>query len=391
MKLSRIVLLGCLLPALSAWAVYAPIPEQEQGKDWTITARGGIAHDSNIFGSPTGEISSMVYEFAPKIAFNSSLTAQTFVSASYALTLDHYDNRPGEKTLDSHDFTAHLDHAFSSVTSFHVSDGYSIVRNPESLLSGITLNTDQSFKRNVLDANFVTNLAPKIGVSGTFQSVDYAYDDANLATELDHSEELYSVAFNYALLPEVKTVGEYRHQDILYRTGGSTKDKHTDFLIGGADYAVAEQLTASGRLGYQWRQRDGSSDTQAPYVELDLKYNYAPQSFVTVGYVYTFEENSNLIQYNDTRVNRFMFSVQHALSALVIASGSIDYEPSELQGRGPQPNVAETTTRLGFALTYLPVKNWQITASYDYDNIDSDDPSRGQNRTRTGLSATFTY
>ena len=391
MKTPRFFLLGFFLSALPAWAVYAPIPEQEQGKELTLTLRGGISHDSNIFGSATGEISSMVYEVAPKVAFNSSLSAQTFASAFYALTYDHFQDRPGDKNLDSHEFNARLDHSFSQVTSLHVADDYSINRNPESLLSGVTLNTDQSFKRNTFDARFLTNLDPKIGAAGTFQAVNYTYDDASLANELDHSEELYSLAFSYSLLPETKAVGEYRHQDILYRTGGSTKDKHSDFLIGGVDYAVAERLTASGRLGYEWRKREGQPNANAPYVELDLKYDYAPQSYVTAGYVYTFEENSNIAVYNDTRVNRFQVGVQHALSALLIASGSVSYAPSKLQGRGTNPDVSETTTRFGFALTYVAAKNWQVTASYDYDDINSDDPTRGQNRARTGVSATFVY
>ena len=84
------VFLGCgvLLAAVSARAVYAPIPDQEQGKDLTFTFAVGLSHDSNIFGSATGEISSMIYEFSPKVAYNASLTDQTFMSLGYQLILD---------------------------------------------------------------------------------------------------------------------------------------------------------------------------------------------------------------------------------------------------------------------------------------------------------------
>ena len=391
MNFARHLFLGGLLAAVPAWAVYAPIPEQEQGKEWTVTLNAGLSHDSNIFGSQTGAISSMVYEFAPKIAFNASLSDQTFASASYGLTIDHYDNRPGDKTLDSHDLAAQLDHAFSTVTTVHFTDGYSIVRNPQSLLSGVTLNTDQSFKRNAFDARFETNLAPQFGAAMKFQAVNYAYDDNTLATELDHAEYLYGLSGTYDVLPELKAVGEFRHSDILYDNGGSTKDKHSEFLIGGVDYEVAKKLTASGRLGYEWRRRSGEDNAQAPYVQLSLKYDYDLQSFVSAGYVYTFEENSDVTNYNDTKVNRLFLNVQHAFSPLLVASGSVDYEPSQLQGRRGVANADETTTRFGLALTYLPAKNWRITASHDYDNISSDVPARGQNRERTGLSATYTY
>jgi len=35
---------------------------------------------------------------------------------------------------------------------------FQVARNPESLLNGIPLNVDQSFKRNELDGNFTTAL-----------------------------------------------------------------------------------------------------------------------------------------------------------------------------------------------------------------------------------------
>ncbi|MEO6876138.1 MAG: outer membrane beta-barrel protein [Opitutaceae bacterium] len=391
MNFLRILVVGGLLAALPAWAVYAPIPEQEQGKEWAITLRGGITHDSNIFGAQSGAISSMVYEFAPKIGFNSALSDQTFLSASYQVTLDYFDNRPGDKLLDSHDLMARLDHTFSAVSAIHVSDDYAIVRNPQSLLSGVTLNTDQSYKRNLFDAHGELGILPKLGATAKVQSIDYAYDNDTLANDLDHTENLYGIGLTHAFLPEVKIVGEYRHGDILYRDGGSTKNKHSEFVIGGVDYAVAKQLTATARLGYEWRKRDGEDNADAPYVELSLKYEYAQGSFFSAGYVYTFEETSNQTLYTDTKVNRLFFNVQHAVSARVFASASIDYEPSVLQGRLGLPNVDETTTRLGFALTYVPAKNWQLTASYDYDDINSDDPARGQNRQRVGLSAGFAF
>jgi len=387
----RLLLAAGLLQAVPVWAVYAPIPEQEQGKEFTLTARVGISHDSNIFGAPTGEISSMVYEFAPKLAYNASLSPQTFLSAAYDLRLDHFDNRPGDKTLDSHDFMARLDHAFSPVTALHVTEDYAIERNPQSLLSGVTLNTDQSYKRNVLDARYVTGLAPRVGTMLKLQLVNYSYDNDVLAFQLDHDENLFGLAFFYDTRPDLKTVIEYRHADVKYDTLGSQKDKHSDFVLTGLDYEVAKRITASARLGYEWRRREGQPDGDAPYIELDLKYNYGEQSYVTAAYVYTYEETSDVFRYNDSQVNRFYVTVQHAFTPLIVGSTSITYAPAELQGRSGLPDVSETTTRVGFALTYLPSKNWEVSATFDYDHVESGDPGRRQHRERGGVSATFTY
>ncbi len=100
---------------------------------------------------------------------------------------------------------------------------------------------------------------------------------------------------------------------------------------------------------------------------------------------------SDVVTYTDEKVNQFFLNVQHALSALVIASASLDYEPSVLQGRRGFANADEDTTRLGLALTYLPTKNWALTASYDYDRVSSDVKSREFTRNRTGVSATYSF
>ena len=383
--------LAAMMVSPAVWGVYAPIPVQEQGKDFTATFRAGISHDSNIFGAATAAISSSVYTFAPSVKFNSSVTDQTFFSASYRLSLDNFQDRPGDKTLDSHNFDVRLAHSFSPATNLDLSNTYVIAKNPESLLAGVPLNTDQSYKRNQFDGRFTTATGQKTSVTGKFRSTYYDYDNAILGASIDRTELLYGVSAAHDVLPEVKATVEFRHQDVSYRTGGATKYKQSTFLIGAFDYAVARILTATGRLGYEWRQRSGAPDDNAPYVELSGKYDYAARSFLTGGFVHTLEESSNVAQFTDTKISRFFVNVQHALSALIVASGSITYEPSTLQGRGVQVDVDERTTRFGLALTYLPTHNWTISGTFDNDRVSSDLASRSMSRRRYGINAAFSF
>jgi hypothetical protein len=391
MNLVRVLLVGGMLAAPAARAVYAPLPEPTRDDAWTVSLRAGVMHDSNIFGAQQGAISSMVYEASPRVAFNGSLDDQTFASFAYTLTLDHFTDRPGDKTLDSHEIIARLAHAFSPASNIDVSDDYQIAKNPESLLAGLPVNSNQSFKRNELDARYVMKPLPKIGATLKFRSINFDYDNPLLGAQLDRTENLFGVSGSHAFLPEANLVAEYRREDIRYRVGGGGKNKTSDFLIGGFDYAVARKFSIAGRLGEEWRQRTSERSTSGVYAEFSGKYDYAPQSFVTGGYVHTLEESSNVTLYNDTKVNRFFVNVQHAVSALVVASGSITYEPSELQGRRGHADADETTTRAGLALTWLPNPHWSVSASFDHDKIDSDDPVRGQERNRYGISAGYTF
>lgn len=371
--------------------VYAPIPEQDQGKDLSISAKLGLAHDSNLFGAASSEVSTAVWTFAPKATYNTSLTAQTFFSASYGLTLDQFDNRPGDKLLDSHDASLRLAHAFSKSTTIDLNESLMVTRNPESLLAGVMLNTDQSFTRNQLDGRFTTPINAKAEALVKARSVYYKFRDAALGRSLDRIENLYGISASYAVLPEVKAVGEYRHQDVYYTKVGETKNKSSDYLMGGVDYEVARKLSLSSRLGVEWRSRAAERDTTSPYAEFTAKYDYTEKSFLLGGFGYSIDETSDTARFNDSKSYKAFVSVQHAVTALIVASGSLTYEPATLQGRRGQTNVDEKTVRCGAALSYAPTKNWMISASADYDRARSDDAARNLSRTRVGLSAVYSF
>lgn len=391
MTFSRVLILGALLGALPVRAVYAPIPEQEQGKDLTVTLRGGASYDSNLFGAATDEIGSAILTAAPKIVYNASLTDQTFLAATYGLTLDYFTDRPGDKLLDSHEASLRVAHAFSKATTIDVFNLFMQSRNPESLLAGVPLNPDQSFQRNQLDGRFNTPLSAKAGLNVKVRSVYYKFRNATLGRSLDRIENLYGLAGEYAVLPETKLVLEGRRQDVFYRKEGELKNKRSDFVMGGADYFVAKKLSLGARLGAEWRRRVAERATTVPYAEMTGKFDYAEDSFVLGGYAYTLEETSDTARFTDSRVHRLFVNVQHHLTALIVGSASVTYEPSQLQGRRGVNNIDQTTVRTGAALSYLPTKNWTLSASYDYDRIRSDDAARQMLRQRFGLNASYTY
>jgi predicted porin len=376
---------GLLLPA-AAWAVYAPIPEQEQGKPFTVTVDAGVSHDSNIFGSATRTIDSMVYSFAPKLAFNASVTPQSFVSAAYQISYDYFNNRPTDKSLISHDLTLRLAHKFSEATDVDLNEGFQVEKNPRSLLAGVPLNSDQSFTRNQLDGRLQTALGQKTSLVFKYRNIYFNYTDAGLSQSLDRLEHLAGTEWNYKFLPETTLVGEYRYQAINYSHAGGSKDKTSNFLLTGLDYTVGKQLTVSGRAGLEDRKRDGERSTTAPSLSLTCKYNYTESSFVAAGYTYSLEETDNPALFTDTRMNRFFVNLQHAVTAMVVASGSITVEPSTLLGHRGLPDVNETATRLGLALTYVARKNVSVSATFDYDRVNSDLATRKQDRTRFGLN-----
>jgi hypothetical protein len=387
----RLVSVASLLFPAFAFAVYAPIPEQDQGKALTVRLGASIYHDSNIFGSPNNEVDSLVYSFTPGISYNASVSDQTFFSAGYDLTYDHIVDRPGRKNLTSHTASVRLAHAFSPDTNIDVSDRYQISKNPQSLLAGIPLNTDQSFKMNEFNARFATPANEKTGLTFKLRHLSLAYDTAALATQLDRSDVLAGVEAAFAVLPETKVIGEYRYLNVGYDKNSAFKDKRSNFLLAGVDHSPSKQLTLTARAGFEDRTRERGTNVSSPYAELSGRYAYGEDSFLAGGYSYTIEEPSDVIRFSDSKVNRFFLNAQHRLSGAVTASGSVTFEPSQLQGIGSQRDLDEETTRFGLALSWTPTKNWTVTATYDVDHVTSDDAARSQDRNRYGVSARFSF
>ncbi len=376
---------------VSARAVYAPIPEQEQGKLVTVSLESGISYNTNIFGAAVDPVASTVFEVSPKITLNSSLSDTTFVTADAQPILDYFDNRPGSKWLYSQNVDGHLAHSFSPTSKLEVGDSYSYDQNPEALLNGTPINTNQTLQSDEFNLRYTYSPVERLGLVFKERTVYYDYIDQVLGEELNRFENLYGLEVNYAILPELKLAAEYRHQDIDYSTDPSNNDKHTDFLMAGLDYNFAPKLTLSLRVGGEHRHRDGLGDTTTPYAEFSAKYDYAKGSFLSAGYSYSLEETSDPIHFSDEKVNRLFANVQHAFTARIVGSASIDYEPATLEGRPSFYNISEDTTHAGAAVSYLPNRNWTVTLSYDYDFVDSGLYYRGLNRSRTGLAATLVF
>ncbi len=378
--------------SVSSWAVYAPIPEEDLGQTFTVRLGGSAFYDSNIFGGASGEISSMVYRLAPVFNFNSSVTPQTFVSAGYEFNFDRVVDRPLNKDLTSHFIRGRLAHSFHERSNLDLNVSYSVVENPESLLAGVPLNTDQSYDSSQVDFIYNGTLSQRMGFSFKARNSTFAYDLANLSAQLDRNEFLMGLSGDYALSEASKLLGEFRYLDVGYDQGGSLKDKQSNYFLGGFDYSPSEKLSWSVRAGLEVRDRSGAPNDDVPYAEITGRYAYAERSFVSLGYIRSIEEISNVDIYTDVQVNRFFINVQHALTAQVTGSLLYNVEPSVLLGRaGISPDRDEVTQRIGLAMTYQPARHWTLAGTADWDVTASDDANRDLNRQRIGVDVRYTF
>jgi hypothetical protein len=386
-----LVCAGVLLAAPPARAVYAPIPEVEQGRLLTAYVGTGFYYDTNIFGAARDTVESVVFQAQPTLVANISATAQTFVTASYQLSADYFTDRPGDHFLASHSLGARVAHAFTPRLEGELGDSYQIVKNPESLLPGIAgavINPDQSYDYNQLDGKLTYNMSKRTGLKGKLRAVNFAFDNPYLSDDLDRAEYTLGVEAVRMSRENLQVSAEYRHKAVRYDSGGAFKDKDSHSLFAGADYALTKRTAFTARLGAELLLRRGAADSLLPYVELGVKHDYRDSSFISAGYTFGTQEPSNANVYTDTYTHHFFVNARHVLWRKLVLSAMADWQPSRLNGRdGIAPDINESNLKLGGAVTITPGQKWSVSLTCDYDRVSSGDPGRELERTRLGARA----
>ena len=219
---------------------------------------------------------------------------QTFLSASYRLTLDYFDNRPGDKLLDSQVISQRASglHALTKETTLDVSDafvvGFEIPGRPSTACRSIPTSHSDS---NEANARFNTTLSAQ----------DRAYHQRRVRCSTAISTRSWApVSITRKIFtgsrrttPSSRISGAISSTGMrrsITRTRAATRTRPPISLLVGGDYDVGEKITASGRFGVEYRKRDEERNATSPYVEISSKYAYAQGSFLAAGYVYTFEE-----------------------------------------------------------------------------------------------------
>ncbi|GHB95499.1 transporter [Cerasicoccus arenae] len=375
------------------FAVYAPIPSQEQGEAFSGSITSGAYYDSNIFGSQNGRVSSVVGEISPHLDYNQSLTDQTFFAVDYDLQVLIFENRPGSDDVLTNNFlNAQIDHTFAPNIFASISDNFSYTQNPESaVIAGAPLQTDQSYFYNRVDLEALWNITEIWSLEGKFRNQFWFYDDNRLADQLDHIQYLFGVEVGYNFLPELTLIGEYRFEYNDYTNDSPPKSNYSNYALVGFNYEMSERLIILVRGGAEFRVRESAPNRNSPYGEVTAVYQLTERSYVsgaaTYGIFQTTDTNSFLDQENlDLELN-----FEYFVFPKIAVSGSLFYQYAQMNGRGLVADANEYTYRAGVGVSYLITDNWALWVDYDYDLVDSQVPGRDQVRNRVGGYFRYTF
>lgn len=416
----------------------------DASKPWSVSATLRGFYDSNTGTVPSGTVlppgekkQSYGYEVSPAAALNWSVD-QTTLSLGFLYSLIYYENRPPFNTSHTdQDFTfnAGLSHNFNERVKAQVNDSFVIGQEPDMLRAGNTFSTFQRVSgdniRNYGSIAGDAQLTPQFGVSAGYDNSLYDYKDRgvgilgngdiqpSVAGALNRIENRFHLEGLYQVMPETKALIGYQFTDVDYNAnqaiGGNVFDnllfgtpfitsdmrnsrEHTGYL--GLTHNFTPALTGSIRGGasaIDYYNDSGANTPVTPYVNLSLRYTYAPQSYVEGGFSYD-RNATDVIGLIGAGPNSITLDAE---SAVVYATlnhritpelfGSVigQFQNSTYNG-GLADGKDERFYLVGLDLEYRFNQYLSSHIGYDFDRLDSElGRSFSRNRVYIGVTASY--
>jgi hypothetical protein len=427
----------------------APIPglTEEGGKNWSValTLRGFYDDNINTSSSGPGKQDAFGIEASPSINYGLQ-GPQTQLTLGYIYSFKYYDHRQignSEKYDQQHLFNAALDHAFSERYKISVRDSFAIGQEPDILRTENTFTTFQVISgdniRNFGSINFDAELTRLFGLEIGYDNsyVDYAqngveFDDVgNIIPSnsglLDRIENGVHLDTRWMILPETVGILGYRFRNVSYtsdeeigaelvrgipfivRSGTRNFREHSFYV--GAEHTFSPSLTGAVRGGASYvdyyNDPNGDHTEWGPYGLANLRYTYAPQSYVEIGLSQDFNatdvtgipgNNNNpdapgVTSFTTSQEATVVYgSVNHQITPQLKGSLIGQFQYSSFNG-GDVKNDSERYYLVGLNLSYQITPHLSTEIGYNYDKLDSDvsDSGRSFDRNRVYIGVTGSY
>jgi len=447
------------LSAATVQAQFAPgLTPLETSKPWSLSASFRGFYDDNYLTLPgtypslTGGVAhplaSWGTDITPSVAVNHSVE-NTLLTASYVYDLRWYENR--STTDQSHQFNAHLEHAFSERYNLKLNESFVVAQEPTVIDPSIIsepLRVSGNNVRNTGQVDFTDSLTKDFDLHLGYGNTVYAYqqtarsvigyglnEDAGVALGpyapqpsrsalLDRMEQLATVDLRWKATPETTGVlgYQYGHTDYTapeniifpvppynapigyagavpaagYLSNVRNDDSH--FVFVGADESFTPDLNGSIRAGGEYIDYYNFHTSRlSPYVDASLTDQYQQSSSAQLGVKHVHNSTdvvglTGTTPVLDEESTAIYISDSHKLTDRLTASVMGQAQLSTFVGGGPTFDGKEDQffiLQVNFAYHFNP---WLMTeAGYNYSRLKSDLPDREYARDFMYLGFRATY
>ncbi len=424
----------------------APIPglTEEGGKNWSaaLTLRGFYDDNLNTTPSSQGKQDTFGIEVSPSINYGLR-GPQTQLTLGYVYSFKYYDHRPlgnAENKYDQqHLFNVALDHSFSERYRLDVRDSLAIGQEPDVLRAQNTFTTFQRISgdniRNYGSIAFDADLTRLFGLEIGYDNAFYDYTQSGADFDpntgivvpsnsglLDRIENGIHLDTRWMILPETVAIFGYKFRDVSYTADEligfvlvngvplPIKSDQRDFqehsIYIGAEHTFSPNLTGAVRAGASYvdyyNEIAGTKNDWGPYAMANLRYTYAPQSYIEAGLSQDFNATDIVGLRNntqDTTSTSFTASqeatvlyanINHQITPQLRGSLLGQFQYSTFNGGGLSSQ-SERYYLLGVNLSYQITPHFSTEVGYNYDKLDSDIDGRTFDRNRVYIGVTGSY
>jgi len=404
-------------------------------KTWTLGLSAQGFYDDNINTAPNGagRIGSWGSLITPSANYSQSWD-QTSVrlAASYgAYYFANTRNRQGQTVLsDNWSQTANVsvgaEHTYNPRLTLEVSDSFAVFQNASQVLLGQTGRIDGNNINNIAIANLSAGLSDRFSVVLGYENDLFQYQNAAFAALLDRVENYGKLDLRYLVTMKTVAVLGTKSGNVSYdrnlglrdasiapnstdNPSSNLKNNDSYFVYGGFDHSFAPSLTGSLRGGAQIQEfynfynyskvsnHSGLNTQVNPYVDVNLKYGFAPGSSATIGVIHRSNPSDvtgqlvggNFAPTLQTLSTALYTSVSHAITSKLSGSLLGTFQSSEYVGG--YSGLVENWWSVGATGSYQVMRNLAVTVSYYYDLLNSPVQGREYDRNRVffGLSASY--
>ncbi len=412
------------LGAVSLQAAYAPgLSATERSKPWSVAASLRGFYDDNYTTSPETRSnpalgtarSSYGMEISPSASLNLPLD-QTLISLSYQYSMRYYEDRKDNKADHSHQFNAHLNHAFTENYRLDLNDSFVIAQEP-ALMAGdgpvaIPLRLNGNNIRNTAAAKFQAEITRLFGIELGYSNSLYDYDNEVYAGLLNRMEHLITFDTRWHLLPKTVGILGYQYGMVNYddkktidasaygapgTVNSKIRDNRSHYAYVGVDQTINSKLSASARVGGQFTEYQNAKslsggklndDSTIPYADANVTYAYTTGSYAQLGIKHSRMATDILAL--DQEATTVYGSINHQITAKLMGSVMGQLQNSSFN-QGPYNSREDNYFVVGLNLTYTINQYLAAEAGYNFDRLDSDiqDRSFTRNRVYLGLRASY--
>ena len=427
--------------AAGVHAAYAP--DASDNKNWSVSALLRGVYNDNPGAVSTGSQGSFGYSVAPQFQIVKPYN-QTEMGLRYIYTLVYYANQGGNQYDQSHWVNLWLDHVFNERWEMKVADAITASENPMLGVNGSDGTTNPfrngNYVNNSGSVSVHTDWTREFGTVVTYGNNFFSYNqggaqvtnsisgtppntvtnvivDPSYAGQFDRIDQNIGLDLQWHASPETTYgigysfdwVNFTADEPVAYNTVygkmeySDVRDSytHTAYLSWQRSYNDRFHMTLMGGMQLNDSYNQTLPSTVYPYFNLSASYNYAPSSYVSMGFMqamnttylpiqsgYAYNTNNGTITAFQESSTAFV-TLNHQITPKMVGLLTGRYQLGTFKG-GPFSS-SDTYYSFSANLNYAITPHFSAEIGYSFDQVQSVQVNSSyiRNQYEIGVSASY--